>query len=326
MKKLAVIILLCCLCQLQAQELNIPQQTQYLADNPFSMSPTFAGIGDNARIRLNGLTQWVGIKDSPLNQSLAADFRIADRSGVGLNFYNDKNGNTRQYGAKFSFAQHLILDYDSEQYLSLGISFNLNHFRLAIENFDASSLVNPFINGDRANQNYNFDIGFLYRNKDFFLSYNAANILPKNIRETFAQLGTDFKIEPDLLFNHQLYFGSKIRNSGSNFEIEPSALIQYFQSDGRSTTDLNLKFKKHFHEDYFWLGATARFLNEQSLAPVTVGPMLGLRKSNFYFGYSYQINTNELLSYNAGTHMVTIGIDFLQSLSNCPCTQNRIVY
>ncbi|CAM4162702.1 MULTISPECIES: type IX secretion system membrane protein PorP/SprF [Flavobacterium] len=317
MKKLALFLTLCCLSQLRAQELTIPQQTQYLADNPFSMSPTFAGIGDNARIRLNGLTQWVGIKDSPINQSLALDFRIADRSGVGAYFYNDKNGNTRQYGAKFSFAQHLILDYDSEQYLSLGLSFNLNHFRLDIENFTSQndqSVVN-----NRATQNYNFDIGFLYRNKDFYLSYNASNILDKNIKEV------NF-IEPDLLLNHQVYVGGKLRGNGSTFEIEPSALFQYFQSDGRSTTDLNLKLKKHIFEDYYWIGVTARFLNEQSMTPVTVGPMVGLRKNDFYFGYSYQINTNELLGYNSGTHMITLGFDFLQSLSNCPCTQNRIVY
>ncbi|NJM78659.1 MAG: type IX secretion system membrane protein PorP/SprF [Flavobacterium sp.] len=320
MKKIALFLILCCLSQLQAQELIIPQQTQYLADNPFSMSPTFAGIGDNARIRLNGLAQWIGIKDSPINQSLAADFRIADRSGVGVFFYNDKNGFTRQFGAKLSFAQHLILDYNSEQYLSLGISFNFNHFRLSTDEFFPNSELNQFVNGDRTNQNYNFDIGFLYRNKDFYLSYNASNVLPKDIRET------NFQLEPNLILNHQVYLGTKIRRKASNFEIEPSALIQYFQSDGRSTTDLNVKFKKHFYEDYVWLGATVRFLNEQSLTPVTVGPMVGFRKNNFYFGYSYQINTNELLSYNAGTHMITLGFDFLQGLSNCPCTQNRIVY
>ena len=67
------------------------------------MSPTYAGIGDNFRIRLNGLTQWVGIKDAPNNQSVYADFRIADQSGVGISMYNDKNGNTRQTGAKASF-------------------------------------------------------------------------------------------------------------------------------------------------------------------------------------------------------------------------------
>jgi hypothetical protein len=43
--------------QVDAQELTIPAQAQYLADNPFSITPTFAGIGDNVRIRVNGMAQ-----------------------------------------------------------------------------------------------------------------------------------------------------------------------------------------------------------------------------------------------------------------------------
>ena len=49
----------------KGQELTIPQFSQYLADNPFVMSPTYAGIGDHVKIRINGLSQWVGIKDAP---------------------------------------------------------------------------------------------------------------------------------------------------------------------------------------------------------------------------------------------------------------------
>ncbi len=300
-----------------SQELTIPAQTQYLADNPFLLSPSYAGIGDNARVRLNGLFQWVGVENAPMNQSLSADFRIADRTGVGAVFYNDKNGNTRQYGAKFSFAQHLILDEDSEQYLSLGLSFNLNQFKIDIENF--SNVLDPSIDGNRFTQNYNFDVGFLYRVKSYFAAFNASNILPKQIDQAI-------RLEPNLLVNYQFYSGFNIRKGKSNLELEPSFLYQYFQSDKRSTTDLNFKIKYHHYEDYYWLGITTRFLNEQSFTPVTVGPMLGLRKNNFYFGYSYQVNTNELLPYNSGTHMVSLGFDFLQGLSNCPCTQNRIVY
>lgn len=304
-------------CTVFSQELTIPAQTQYLADNPFLLSPSYAGIGDNARVRLNGLFQWVGVENAPMNQSLSADFRIADRTGVGAVFYNDKNGNTRQYGAKFSFAQHLILDEDSEQYLSLGLSFNLNQFKIDIENF--SNVLDPSIDGNRFTQNYNFDVGFLYRVKSYFAAFNASNILPKQIDQAI-------RLEPNLLVNYQLYSGFNIRRGKSNLELEPSFLYQYFQSDKRSTTDLNFKVKYHHYEDYYWLGITTRFLNEQSFTPVTVGPMLGLRKNNFYFGYSYQVNTNELLPYNSGTHMVSLGFDFLQGLSNCPCTQNRIVY
>ena len=299
------------------QELSVPAQTQYLADNPFLISPAYAGIGDNARIRLNGLTQWVGVKDAPMNQSLSGDFRIANTTGVGINLYNDKNGNTRQYGAKLSYAHHLILYQNSEQYLSLGLSFNLNQFKIEIENFDNN--LDPAINGNRFNQNYNFDVGFLYRIKAYFFAFNASNILPKNI-DDFS------KIEPNLLANYQVYTGFNIASSSSDVEFEPSVLFQYFQSDGRSTTDLNFKVKYHQYEDYYWAGITARVFNDQSFTPATIGPMAGLKNKNFYVGYSYQINTNDLLPYNSGTHMITLGFDFLQGLSNCPCTQNRIIY
>jgi type IX secretion system PorP/SprF family membrane protein len=96
MKKYIIYLLILSIANSYGQELNLPVWTQYLADNNFVVSPTYAGIGDNLKIRANGLTQWVGIKDAPDNQSLYADFRIADQSGVGLSLYNDKNGYTIQ--------------------------------------------------------------------------------------------------------------------------------------------------------------------------------------------------------------------------------------
>ena len=155
-----------------SQELNLPVFTQYLADNDFVVSPTFAGIGDNFRIRLNGLTQWVGIKHAPQNQALYADIRLGNRSGTGISAYNDRNGNTQQKGMKFSFAHHLILDYKSRQYLSFGISYNINHFRIAIEDFNTTyenPTIDPSVTDDRAITNHNFDVGALYRIGNFLV-------------------------------------------------------------------------------------------------------------------------------------------------------------
>jgi hypothetical protein len=61
MKKLILSLVLMAVTTSYSQELNLPVFTQYLADNPFILSPAYAGIGDNLRIRANGLTQWVGI-------------------------------------------------------------------------------------------------------------------------------------------------------------------------------------------------------------------------------------------------------------------------
>jgi len=321
-QKLIIYLMLLVITKSYSQELNLPVFTQYLADNNFVVSPTFAGIGDNLKIRANGLTQWVGIKGAPDNQSLYADFRIADRSGIGLSLYNDRNGNTIQTGAKFSFAHHIILDYYSKQYLSFGISYNLNNFKIDINNFNTTyenPTIDPFVTDDRRTSNNNFDVGILYRNKGFYFSFNANNILEKKVDEIRVA-------EPSLLLNYQIYSGYVFNGPGkSKLEFEPSVYYQMFNSDRRSSTDLNIKVRKYNrNEDYYWAGISYRFLNDQFLKPLNIGPMVGFKKAIFYFGYAYQVTVNDLSGYNSGTHVITIGLDFLRGISNCPCTQSPV--
>ena len=319
MKKTIKYLLIIIAFQTYGQELNLPVFTQYLADNDFVVSPTFAGIGNNFRTRLNGLTQWVGIKNAPLNQALYSDIRIASQSGVGISAFNDRNGNTKQQGLKFSFAHHIILDYKTEQYLSFGISYNVNMFRIAIENFNTdyeNPIIDPFVKDDRSITNHNFDVGALYRIKDFWLSANANNLLNKDIN-VFSD------IEPISLLNLQFYTGYVI-NSSNFSQFEPSAFVQVFASDGRSSTDLNFKYKKfNGRDDFYWIGASYRFLNDQVLKPLNIGPMAGFKKSFFYIAYAYQVTLNGLTGYNSGTHAITIGFDLLQSISDCPCTKGK---
>lgn len=318
MKKLIVSLVLMAVTSGYSQELNLPVFTQYLADNAFVLSPAYAGIGDNIRIRVNGLTQWVGIKDAPENQSAYFDFRLLDRSGVGISFYNDSNGDTKQTGAKLSFAHHIILDYYSKQYLSFGISYNINTFKIDLDS--KKYLGDPGINGNRATTNNNFDLSVLYRNKNFFFSFNANNVLKKNVN-SLERVG-----EPELLSNYQIYSGFTFRDSENNrIEYEPSVFYQYFANDKRSATDFNFKYRRYNrYEEYYWAGVSYRMLNDQFAKPLSVGPMAGFMKSKFYFGYSYQIMFNDLGYYNSGTHVVTLGFDFLQALSSCPCTDSPV--
>ncbi len=296
----------------KGQELTIPQLSQYIADNPFLMSPTYAGIGDHIKVRLNGLTQWVGIEDAPDTQTLAADARIGNRSGLGMLLYNDSNGETKQRGARVSFAHHLTLDRYDDIFLSFGISYNFNQFRIDVENFRQNNGELP--TDDKATTNHNFDLGVLYRYNKFYFSLNASNILNKNL-EQFNPV-----FEPNTLRNYYVYTGYSIsKNKNSKLEIEPSVFFQWFESDGRSVTDLNAKFRFHDFEDYYYIGATYRFLNDQLGRPLYIAPIAGFKKSNFYFGYSYQVITNEILGYSTGTHVVTVGMDLFQGISNCRC-------
>ncbi len=305
-------LLLCTIAK--GQELNSPQLSQYLADNPFVLSPTYAGIGDHVKIRVNGLTQWVGIKDAPDTQSLAADMRLGNRSGIGIFMYNDKNGYTKQQGARLSFAHHLTLDRYDDEFLSFGLSYNFNQFRIDIQEFiDAGG--DPAVTDDRSTSNHNFDVGILYRKDKFYFSLNLSNLLDKDL-STF-----NANFEPNALRNYYVYTGYRFRkNKRSDLEIEPSVLYKLFESDGRSETDFNLKFRFYDFEDYYYAGVTYRFLNDQIGKPLYIAPIVGLKKNNLYFGYSYQVILNEILSYSTGTHVVTLGVDLFQGLSNCRCT------
>ncbi len=310
-KRLLFLILLFCVSTASAQELTLPQLSQYLADNPFVISPTYAGIGDYVKVRINGLTQWVGIKDAPDTQSLAADGRVGNRSGVGMILYNDSNGETKQRGARLSFAHHLTLDRYADEFLSFGLSYNFNQFRIDIENFDG---LDPSVTDDRSTTNHNFDVGILYRKDKFYASLNASNLLDKDLTK-FNPIS-----EPNALRNYYLYTGYRFNKKKSNFEIEPSVFFQWFESDGRSVTDLNAKFRWYDFEDYYYAGVTYRFLNDQVGSPLYIAPIVGLKKSNFYFGYSYQIILNEIIGFSTGTHVITIGVDLFQGISNCRCT------
>jgi len=283
MKRIIQYILLLAVMQTYGQELNLPVWTQYLADNDFVISPTYAGIGDNLKIRANGLTQWVGIKNAPDNQSIYADFRIANQSG------------------------------------SFGISYNINSFRIDIENFNNiydTPILDPAVTDDRSVNNNNFDAGILYRWDNYWLSLNANNLVSKDT-DPFVGL------EPSRLLNYQIYSGYVIKpKKNKDVEFEPSVFFQLFDSDKRSSTDVNFKYRKFNRKgDYFWVGASYRFLNDQFFDPLNVGPMAGILQNNIYFAYSYQLTLNELSGFNSGTHVVTIGLNLLQNASNCPCTK-----
>ncbi|MBO0331253.1 PorP/SprF family type IX secretion system membrane protein [[Muricauda] lutisoli] len=312
--KRSIVFLMCMnLFFAKGQELTIPQLSQYLSDNPFLMSPSFAGIGNYVKVRMNGVTQWVGIQDAPDTQSLSADVRLGNRSGIGMVIYNDSNGETKQRGGKVSFAHHLTIDKYNDHYFSFALSFNLNQFRIDTENFDPNN--DQAIVNDRSSSNPNFDVGVLYRRERFYLSVNASNILNKE----FKKFNPVF--EPNTLRNYYVYSGYKFRKSRrADFEIEPSVFFQYFESDGRSITDINTKFKWFDFLDYYYAGFTYRFLNDQLGSPLYIAPIVGIKKGDFYFGYSYQVIMNEILGYSTGTHVVTLGIDLFQGISNCTCT------
>ena len=300
--------------KLTAQELDLPQYISHLADNPFLISPSYAGIGTEIQIRLNGVSQWIGVEDAPDTQSLTFEARIADRFGGGITIFNDKNGFTTQKGAKLSFASHLTLSDFHDSFLSFGLTYSFLQFGIDTSQNNSGQNV-----ASLSNTSSNFDVGMLFRYERFSFSLNANNILNKKLDNLLAN-------EPKSTRRYTLYSSLvlvKIRNA---IEIEPSVFIEYFDADKRSRTDMNVKLRKGLRDGYAWAGLSYTFLNDQFFTPNSLAPMVGLKKDNLYISYGFSVNMNKTQDFNYGTHMITLGFDYERRPSLARCTQKMMIF
>ncbi|PCH77592.1 MAG: hypothetical protein COB98_02860 [Flavobacteriaceae bacterium] len=310
MKKIIIFICILCTFLARGQEFSMPLLSQYISENPYIISPTFAGIGPYFQLRVSGMEQWVGLKNAPGTQTISLDGRLGDVDGVGMLLFNDSNGNTKQYGGLISYAHHLTLNDYRDQFLSFGISYRFTQFKLDVSNFNGDD---PSVYGDKSTFNSNFDVGVLYRFESFYLSLNTSNILDKSAR-AFADS------EPLKLRNYSLYTGFIFDNNPYH-QLEISMFGRYFESDTRSSIDLNVKYRKLYGENYFWAGASIRTTNDTGFKPVSLTPMAGLKHDKFYVSYGFEVNLGSIIQYNMGTHLITLGMDFLYNPSSRRCTQ-----
>lgn len=304
---------------LVAQEFDLPEYINHMADNPFMISPSYAGIGSSLQIRLNGVSQWVGVKNAPNTQSITVESRLAERFGGGLTIFNDSNGFTSQQGARLSLASHLTLSNLHDSFLSFGLSYSFIQFSqdTSQNNLNQLGILDEGF-GTRNISNNNFDISMLYRYERFAISANLINVLDKKI-DLFTSR------EPKALRRYSLYtlYTFKVNR---NTEFEPSLFVKYFESDGRSKTDVNLKLRRRISNGYLWGGVSVTLLNDQVALPNDFSPMIGIKKNNFYFSYGFGLDTNEIVNYNYGTHMITLGFDYDRRPSLARCTQKLMMF
>lgn len=313
MKNKILIILTLLTIKLSAQENDLPQYINHMADNPFLISPAYAGIGAGLQIRLNGVSQWIGVSESPDTQSISVEARLAERFGGGISIFNDANGFTSQKGARLSFASHLILSDVYDSFLSLGLSYSFIQFSIDTQ-FNNTGEIVP----NRVLNTSNFDISMLYRFGRFAISGNLVNLLDKKL--DIFESG-----EPEVIRRYSLYTNYNFRIN-RNTEFEPSAFFEYFEASGRSRTDVNVKLRKRIRDGYVWGGLSYTFLNDQFFTPNAIAPLFGAKKNKFYISYGFSITTNQIVGFNNGTHMVTIGFDYDQRPSLARCTRKMIMF
>ena len=286
------------LISLQSFGQQDPQFTQYMY-NMSVINPAYA-TADPAILNLGGLyrTQWVGMEGAPKTGTFFAHTPINEKIEAGISFTNDNIGDVVQENniyADFAY----ILPVGLKSKISFGLKAGVTLFDTDFSDFELQS-------GSASN---GFDVAF-----------------DENISRAFPNLGIGA-----FFFTDSYYLGFSAPNMLSTKHLETQNGIKatgienvhYFLTGGYVfDINQNLKFKPAFMAKSvkgapLALDVTANVLiNEKLEAGLgyrlddAVSGLVSFRVTpELKIGYAYDFTTNNLATYNSGSHEIFILFD-----------------
>lgn len=293
-----------------AQE-KLPLYHDYLTDNFYLVHPSMAGAANCDKLRVTGRKQWLGQEDAPELQTLSYNMRLAERSGIGVLLFNDKNGYHSQKTVKLTYAHHLLFSRDEVDLnqLSFGLSAGFIQSQL-----DKSSFTefDPVVANRQAKSSYlNFDVGVSY---NFLNFYTHATVQGAVISQISSLNGEDSAFLRNYIFSTGYLFGDK-----KTFFWEPSVLFQFVDKSKEKIIDVNFKLHKSLENGTLWCGISYRMNLESSQSAINKGfskqnlqyftPFLGYNYNNLMIGYTYSKLFGTDLFDNGGFHQITLGLN-----------------
>lgn len=332
--------------ELSAQDKHF---TQFYA-SPITLNPALTGAMQG-RYRVSSIyrDQWRGVLDNPyvtfssavdVNFDIELDSRYRDQVAVGLLFFNDNvsglDFSTNQIALSAAF--HKGLDYDKNQFLSLGIQGSLSQRNI---NYEDVTFEDEF---DKINQyslptseifpenNFSFadfNIGLNYRLARKKLNLNAGVAMHHVFRPdvTFYSSPED---NPDLYPNSKLYrqlsaqVAVTLQTSEKLF-ISPRVLWAKQGPHMEINSGMNIRFKlNNYNNNSLHLGTWVRPVQNEddSFSLDAVVALVGIELGAVTLGLSYDANLTDLSDYQQGQGAIEFSVAYIGSFDNedilCP--------
>ncbi len=304
---------------------GVPIYSDYFADNLYLLHPSMAGAANSGQIRLTARKQWFEAANAPSLQTLAANMRVGERSGIGAIFFNDKNGFHSQIGGYLTYAHHINFsrsEFELNQ-ISFGLTAGVVQNRLDETNFDAT--FDPVIQGILLSTSYyNIDVGASYNFLDLSVHLTVKNLVFQN-RDLYSQQYESANQRRYLLAGAYTISGGL----GSNWSYEPSFLVQLYERTQEAAFDINFKAFHRMDFGNLWGGVSyrrsfdgAEFLSGNNISTQKlqlVSPVIGVNINDFMFAYTYSHNIGNIKFSNSGYHQITLGYNFLRGRERFDC-------
>ncbi len=280
---------------LKAQD---PQFTQFYA-NPLYLNPAFAGTARCPRISLNYRNQWPALQAPYVTYSASYDMHLDPLAGgLGILVTTDDQARGTLRTTNFSLLYSYLAPITREFSLKFGIQATYLQKSLDKNKLSFGDMIDPrrgFIwNTQEAvpsqnKRNADFSAGLLGYSKRYFFGFAAHHINQPN-----EGLLGDSKLPAKFT----VHGGAIIPlEKGDESYISPNILFQAQQK----FTQLNLGL-------YYKKGAFVAGLWYRSGDAVIA--LVGLQNDNFKFGYSYDVTVSKLSGNTAGSHEISLQIQF----------------
>lgn len=278
-----------------------PELSQYYS-SPLYTNPAFAGLSGGNRVALNYRNQWQGAFNS---YAAAFDANLPRiNSGLGVLVFSDQIGQgvIQTNSALLSYAFHTKINYDWT--MSFGMQAGIQQRQVDWNKLIFADALNP-INGaigaskEKAPGNStvlypDFNTGAIAYSDNAFVGLAVHNLnRPNNSFNGYNGDGSRLGTRITLHGGTVLKPNPKIKD----LLISPNILLMV----QNRFTQLNLGFyiSKHNFLTGIWCRQTAH--NGDALIA-----MIGFKKNNFKFCYSYDFTISSQQFYNPGSHEVSL--------------------
>ncbi len=275
-----------------------PQFTQFYA-NPLYLNPAFAGTARCARVCFNYRNQWPNLSGTYVTYSASYDQHFdALAGGIGVLVMTDDQarGTLKTTSASFMYSYHLPVN----RTFSIKAGLQATYFQKQLDKtkLNFGDMIDPrrgFVWNtmeavpNQNKSNLDFSAGLLGYSKHYFIGGSVAHLTqPDEGLLGVAKLPMKFTGHAGAIIN--------LEKGGGSY-ISPNILFQAQQK----FQQLNLGL--YYVNDVFVAGLWYR--NSDAVIA-----LIGVQNKNFKFGYSYDVTVSKLASNTAGSHEISLQIQF----------------
>lgn len=266
------------------------QFTNYMY-NTLSFNPAYAGSRGTTSIYLSQRSQWVGLDGAPTTNSLTYHSPLGSSNlGIGINFLNDAIGPVQENLISLDMSYTIQTSYDYK--LAFGLRASAHMLNV---DFNQLNIFNP---GDVLAQNNinnrispNFGFGMFWYSDKSYLGFSIPNLLQTK------HINRDLNSSVSAISKERLHYhltAGYVFDLSQDVLFKPAVLTK-FVSGAPLQVDVSANFLMY---DKFTLGAAYRL-------DAAVSFLTGFQiNRNWMLGYAYDFDTNNLSTYNSGSHEV----------------------